>query len=496
MFMPFLSTSVPSVSDRCVRRMSITSESPSGFQLWKFLVVALLAATAGMAGCAPGVSGRSGPVQRPPAPQPAAAPPPAPEVIVVEAKPEPSPAVEIRSHRREIAQLREELDANRTRIEAANTRANTATERADAAAARATLATERADAATARAVALAQEAQAAQEAILALQAELAEVKVRSDAASAQAGRALDIATEFLSNLVAAREEQRSLIARNLTTFDAMENRLNAIEGRITETRKQRDADLAAAGVLSTDTQLKLRQADQELTQLREQLAELNRKNEETRAVVDSGAMLGMLRQLEATRRDTAVLRGALEEMQREQEEARKRVQNYYLDLDARIQTLQERDREARKAGTGGLDADDAASSGSPADLTDEGVPDVMTVPGAIDNMTGPGANESQFNQVEPLPRLEIVPYVLPPQDATGAGQTGSPQDASGTNDSLLDEAADLIDAARDSAEINTARLLSSSVSDLPAGSQPASSADDPSVISASTARSTTAGRQD
>jgi hypothetical protein len=43
------------------------------------------------------------------------------------------------------------------------------------------------------------------------------------------------------------------------------------------------------------------------------------------------------------------LRGLIEEMQQEQQTARKRLQDYYLDLDARIQDLQVRERAGREA---------------------------------------------------------------------------------------------------------------------------------------------------
>ena len=86
---------------------------------------------------------------------------------------------------------------------------------------------------------------------------------------------------------------------------------------VAETRRQRDSDAAAVLTLSTATNLKLQQADNELMQLRAQLAELNQHNEQLRAAFNSAPMISMLRELEETRRDTSMLRGAMEQMQRE-----------------------------------------------------------------------------------------------------------------------------------------------------------------------------------
>ena len=263
-----------------------------------------------------------------------------PEIVVVEVDPEEVRAAQLRKQAREIQELRDVLDANRARSDAATERMNAATLQA-------------------------------QSEMRALESELAEVRVRADAASAQSDKAFAIATEFLSNLIAAREEQRSIVERNISVFDRMEQRLVAIEGRIQETRQLGQAELAATRTRSTDLEQRLQGADQELLDLREQLLQLHRSNEETRAVIDSGPMLDMLRQLEGTQRDTSGLRGALEETRLEQQAARKRMQDYYLDLDARIQDLQDRERAAREA-EAQLDEVDTANRSAP-DLSDDAV---------------------------------------------------------------------------------------------------------------------------
>ncbi len=228
----------------------------------KACIFGLFSAVIALAGCAPGVSGRSTGWEPQPAPetveaQPASVEPAVtePEVVVVEQSVESPTTAQLRRQEREIAQLRDELAASRSRADSA-----------DAA------------------------ARQAQQAVVNMQAELADIRARTDAASAQSQQALDIATEFLSNLVAAREEQRSIVERNLKTFDAMDQRLASIENLFVDTRKQHESDAAAALVVSTETELKLQKADRELVQLREQLAELSQHNEETRAAIDSAAM--------------------------------------------------------------------------------------------------------------------------------------------------------------------------------------------------------------
>lgn len=307
-----------------------------------------------------------------------------PEVVVVEkSQPQARLASQLSEQQSEIAKLRNELSSSQARTDAAETAARDA-----------------------------------QTSITALQNDLAQISTRVDTATAQSEKAFQISTEFLSNLVAAREEQRSLIERNLRTFDAMDERLKNVEGLVAEARREQEMDANAAQAMSAETDQRLQKADRELAQLREQLTVLNRQNQEVRAAIDSGAMMGMLRDLEATRRDTSMLRGAVEQLQREQEGARKRMQNYYLDLDARIQALQDQQAAARKQGASGT-----ATGGD--------------LPAQDLEMMSPADSQTQqpSMQGEPLPPLEIGPYENGP--ATPAGAAGSAIDESsagkGTN---------------------------------------------------------------
>ncbi len=323
----------------------------------------------------------------------------APDVVVVEMDPEEVRAAQLRKQRREIEELRDALDANRARADAAAARSNAASLQA-------------------------------QSAIRALESELAQVRVRTDAAAEQSDKAFAIATEFLSNMIAAREGQSAIVERNISMFDRMEQRLAAIEGHMRETGKLADAELAARRTRSSDMEQRLKDADQELLELREQLQLLRRNNEETRAAIDSGPMLNMLRQLEGAQRDTSGLRGAFEEMQQEQEAARKSMQNYYLDLDARIQDLQDRARAAREAEARLFDGDDE-SIATP-DLSN----DVVDIPATDDKVTVDKATVDaersasdvleQPDQIEALP----LPEEISPESSLNAESSIMEFDAS------------------------------------------------------------------
>ena len=348
-----------------------------------------------------------------------------PEVVVVESDPGKTRDAQLRKQEKQIDDLRDALDANRAQADAAARRSDAASQKALSS-------------------------------IDGMESQLAELRLRADAAVAQADRSFALAKEFLSSIVAAREEQSAMIQRNTGKFDRVDERLAEIESRIQETRKlgqselatverarasdmqlkQKDADqqlsdlraqlrqanlnyeelrkrgqaelaaartrssnmdqrlkgtdqrlndadqklldlraqmqqsnrqseearkkgeemrrigqaeLAATIARSADTEKKLKGTDKQLSDMNEQLLLVNRNIEDTRAAIGSGPMLDMMRRLESTQRETSGLRGLIEEMQQEQEVARKRLQDYYLDLDTRIQDLQNRERAAREA---------------------------------------------------------------------------------------------------------------------------------------------------
>lgn len=301
--------------------------------------------------------------------------------MVEKSNPEDHLTKQLRNQGNEIAQLRSELSASRSRSDAAEAAATEA-----------------------------------QTQVKSLQTQLTNMNARVDTAAAQSEKAFQISTEFLSSLVAAREEQKSLIERNLRTFDAIDQRLKNVETLVAETRRQRQSDVTAAQSNYSETDQRLQKADRELAQLRDQLAIVNRQNQEMRAVIDSGAMMGMLRDIEAMRRDTSQLRGAVEEVQRQQEAERKRLQNYYLDLDSRIQALQDKQAAARKSG--------ATSSGLPGDSAASPTQDLeQASPSGVGDRGASMENGS-------LPPLEIAPYGTESgSDASGQHESTAPSGA-------------------------------------------------------------------
>ena len=323
-----------------------------------------------IAGCAPGVSGPALGEETPRTAAPVTESKPVKKEVVVVEKSQPSLSTQVSNQQSEIAKLRDELNASRSRSDAAEAQARQA------------------------------QAQVAN-----LQTQLANLSARLDTTAAQSEKAMQVSTEFLSSLVAAREEQRSQIERNLRTFDAMDQRVKSIETLVAETRKQRESDAAVARENYSATDQRLQKANQELGQLREQLAVVSRQNQEVRAAIDSGAMMSMLRDMEAMRRDNSQLRGAIEEVQRQQEAARKRMQNYYLDLDARIQALQDKQAAAHKSGSAGSQSPDVTST--PAQELEQVSPSSIGVPGS--------STESGT-----LPPLDIAPYGTGSENDAGA----------------------------------------------------------------------------
>ncbi len=73
-----------------------------------------------------------------------------------------------------------------------------------------------------------------------------------------------------------------------------------------------------------------------------QLAALRKQVEETRAVISSEGMLQMMRGQEDLRRNSASLRGSIDELQKAQADSATQMRNFYLDLDSRIQALKQK----------------------------------------------------------------------------------------------------------------------------------------------------------
>jgi hypothetical protein len=451
------------------------------------------------------------------------------EVVVVEVAPGEVRAAQLRKQEKEIEDLRDALDANRSRAEAAARRSDAASQRA-------------------------------QSEIDAMQSGLAEMKLRADAAVTQSRQAFDLAREFLTAIVDVRKEQTATVERNIGKFDRMDGRLDQTEGRILEVRKLSQTELATAQSRSSTTEQTLKNTDLQLLALREQMVQANRNYDESRkrsqaelgvvrtrssemeqklktadqklksadqkqrrmeqslkeaqqklldlnaqlqqsnrnserarklsqtqlvatiarsaemeqqlkgtdrqlaemseqlltvnrdivdarAAIDSGPMLDMLRRLESTQRETSGLRGLIEEMQQEQQTARKRLQDYYLDLDARIQDLQVRERAGREAAEAQRrDAENAAMrllEGGDIPVTEyldaEDI-DSAEIRGAVD--AEPSASvRDRPNQIEAMP----LPRDTSPNSSIDAGFSepeaevpSSPGESASRDDTVLE----------------------------------------------------------
>ena len=192
----------------------------------------------------------------------------------------------------------------------------------------------------------------AQSSIHDLEVSLADLRSRTDANQAAT-------RDFLTNLVAAREEQRRQLADGNTAFTDLRRKLTDLETRLqTQQRmlEQASASLTEANRRLTVTENGLADAGKKAKTGHEADAALNRQMQtlqvqmtETRSVLSSEGMLKLMRDLQNVQRDTAVLRGAIQELEHGQAESATRTRNFYTDLDARIQVAQ---AEALPAGRG------------------------------------------------------------------------------------------------------------------------------------------------
>lgn len=203
-----------------------------------------------------------------------------------------------------------------------------------------------------------------------LEVSLTEVKARADTAQATS-------REFLANLVAAREEQRRQLADNAAAFTDLKRKLTELEARLQAqqrlleqagnslTEANRRLAVTEAGLVTLAARAKTAQeADAAMTK---QLQTLQGQVAETRAVISSEGLLKLMRDLHGVQRETAALRGSVEELEHGQTEASARAKNYYLDLDSRIQALKQKmSQQAAEASAGPRSVDmPAHESGVP-----------------------------------------------------------------------------------------------------------------------------------
>ena len=189
-----------------------------------------------------------------------------------------------------------------------------------------------------------------------LEVALADARARTDSAKAQADSALATSREFLATLLAAREEQRRQLDDNGVAFSGLRRKTEELESRLQAQQRlidqgnvalnnaiRRLAEVEAgwqeATHRSTTLEAQAKAGQESDNALARQLATLNKQVEETRSVISSEGLLRLMREQEEARRNSAALRGSIEELQKSQMDAATQIRNFYVDLDARIQIL-------------------------------------------------------------------------------------------------------------------------------------------------------------
>ena len=97
-----------------------------------------------------------------------------------------------------------------------------------------------------------------------------------------------------------------------------------------------------------ETRAKAAQESDESTN--RQLAALSKQVEDTRSVMSSEGLLQLMRGLEDVRRNSASLRGSIDELQKAQSDAAAQARNFYVDLDTRVRLLKQGGLPAKPEG--------------------------------------------------------------------------------------------------------------------------------------------------
>lgn len=195
-----------------------------------------------------------------------------------------------------------------------------------------------------------------QDSVHALEVALTEARARADSAKVQADGALATSREFLGNLLAAREEQRRQLDQSGVAFAELRRKAAELESRLQAQQRLIDqgnvsfndvirrliaveAGLQEAGRRSGSLEAKAKTGQESDDALSRQLVFLRKQVDETRAVISSEGLLQLMRGLEDVRRNSASLRGSIDELQKAQTDSAAQIRNYYLDLDTRIRML-------------------------------------------------------------------------------------------------------------------------------------------------------------
>jgi chromosome segregation ATPase len=201
-----------------------------------------------------------------------------------------------------------------------------------------------------------------QDSVHALEVDLTDARARADAAKVQADGALSTSREFLANLLATREEQRRQLDQSGVAFADLRRKIADLDWRLQSQQRTLDQNaivlsegarrLSAveAGLQEAARRASLLEAKAKSGQdaddgLTRQLIFVRKQVEDARLAISSESLLQMMREVEDMRRNTASMRGAIDELQKAQTDSAGQARNYYLDLDTRIQTLKQKNQE-------------------------------------------------------------------------------------------------------------------------------------------------------
>lgn len=206
-----------------------------------------------------------------------------------------------------------------------------------------------------------------QDTVHTLEVTLAETRARADGDRAQADTALATSREFLSNLVAVREEQRRQLDENGASFSDLRRKAADLDARLQAQQQSLDQGYASfnemirrlvaveAGLQdmtrrsgALEARAKVGQESDDATS--RQLVALRKQVEDTRSVMSSEGLLELMRGLEDVRRNSASLRGAIDELQKAQDDAAVQARNFYVDLDTRVRLLKQGGLPAKPEG--------------------------------------------------------------------------------------------------------------------------------------------------
>jgi chromosome segregation ATPase len=191
-----------------------------------------------------------------------------------------------------------------------------------------------------------------------MEAALAEMRTRNGATKTQLDNAQAASKELLASLVAVREEQRRQLAENGAAFSDIRRKSAEMDSRLQAQQRLLEQNAVAfneatrrlgvveIGLLeatrrSAALEAKAKTGQETDEALTRQLTALNKQVTETRALVSSEGMLQLMREVEDIRRNSASLRGSLDELQKAQSDSAAQVKNFYLDLDTRIRALKQ-----------------------------------------------------------------------------------------------------------------------------------------------------------